>query len=307
MPHLPDFEAWAIFAKVVERGSFSHAAEELGLSKTTVSKAVTRLEERMRTTLLHRTTRQLTLTESGRSALDRALRILSDGAAIEAEILEEAAIPRGMVRLASTGAFGLRGLAPVLPEFLKKYPEIELDFSVTDSDLDLIADGYDLAVRVGPLEDSSLRVSRLFGYRIPVVGSPALFERHGRPEHPNDLARYPALVFTHVSGYQDWHFSHPEQGECVVHVSGPVRLNHGMAVIPMLLEGIGVAAQPEFYIWEELRDGRLEEVLKDWTVSPIAVSVVTPPGRARPARVRVLIEFLRDHFSKQPWAIGIET
>jgi DNA-binding transcriptional LysR family regulator len=307
MPHLPDFEAWAIFAKVVERGSFSHAAEELGLSKTTVSKAVTRLEERMRTSLLHRTTRQLTLTESGRSALDRALRILNDGEAIEAEILEDAAIPRGLVRLASTGAFGLRGLAPVLPEFLKKYPEIELDFLITDSDMDLIAEGFDLAVRVGPLEDSSLRISRLFAYRIPVIGAPELFDRYGRPEHPNDLTRYPVLVFSHVVGYSDWHFSHPEHGECQVHVSGPVRLNHGMAVIPLLTEGIGIGGLPEFYIWQELRDGRLEEVLKDWTVSPMPVSVVTPPGRARPARVRVLIEFLRDHFAKQPWAIGIET
>ncbi len=140
-----------------------------------------------------------------------------------------------------------------------------------------------------------------------MVGAPELFDRYGRPEHPNDLTRYPAIVFSHVAGHQDWHFHHPEHGECVVHVSGPVRMNHGIAVIPMLLEGIGVTAQPEFYIWQELRDGRLEEVLKDWTVSPIPVSVVTPPGRARPARVRVLIEFLRDHFSKQPWAIGIET
>lgn len=307
MPHLPDFEAWAIFAKVVERGSFSHAAEELGLSKTTVSKAVTRLEERMRTTLLHRTTRQLTLTESGRSALDRALRILSDGAAIEAEILEEAAIPRGIVRLASTGAFGLRGLSPVLPEFLKKYPEIELDFSITDGDIDLVADGFDLALRVGPLEDSSLRISRLFAYRIPVVGAPELFDRLGRPQHPSELTRYPVLVFSHVAGNQDWHFTHPEHGECVVHVHGPVRVNHGFAAVPMLTAGIGLTAEPELYIWKELQDGQLEEVLKDWTVAPIAVSVVTPPGRARPARVRVLIEFLREHFSKQPWAIGIET
>lgn len=307
MPHLPDFEAWAIFAKVAERGSFSQAAEELGLAKTTVSKAVTRLEERMRTTLLHRTTRQLSLTESGRQSLERALRILNDGEAVEAEILEEAAIPRGLVRLASTGAFGVRTLAPLLPEFMKRYPEVELDFHVTDSKIDLIADGFDAAIKIGPIADSSMRISRLFSYRVPVVGSPAFFERHGRPTHPDALSKMPALIHTHIAESQEWRFQHPEHGERLVHVDGPVRVNNGVAAIPPLLAGLVMAAQPEFYIWKELQEGVLEEVLKDWTLAPAIVSVVTPPGRARPARVRVLLEFLREHFSRQPWAHGIET
>ena len=132
MPHLPDFEAWAIFAKVAEKGSFSQAASELGLAKTTVSKSISRLEERMRTTLIHRTTRKLSLTESGRLSLDRALRILADGAAIEADILEEAAVPRGQLRVSCTTGFGLNALAPALPEFLHAYPEIDLDIGFTE-------------------------------------------------------------------------------------------------------------------------------------------------------------------------------
>ncbi len=306
MPHLPDFEAWAIFAKVAERGSFSAAAEELGLAKTTVSKAVTRLEERMRTTLLHRTTRQLSLTESGRASLERAARILSDGETIEAEILEEAAVPRGLIRLACTAAFGVRTLAPLIPAFLKRYPEIELDLHITDNKIDLIADGFDGVIKVGQLADSSLRASRLFAHRLPVVGAPALFEKYGRPEQPEDILKMPIMVYTHVREAQEWRFFHPEHGERLVMVQGTYRMNNGLAAVPMLLEGLALTLQPEVYIWEELQAGLLEEVLKDWSLVAVPVHLVTPPGRARPARMRVLLEFLREHFSRQPWAHGIE-
>lgn len=307
MPHLPDFEAWAIFAKVAERGSFSHAAEELGLAKTTVSKAVTRLEERMRTTLLHRTTRKLSLTESGRQSLERATRILADGASVEAEMLEEAAIPRGLIRLGCTTAFGIDKLAAVLPGFMERYPEIEIDLELTDRRIDLVADSFDFVLRVGPVADSTMRISRLFAFRVPVVAAPSYLERHGIPKHPSELANLPALVFTHIAGADAWHFNHPEHGEITVHVDGPVHMNNGVAAVPALVAGLGITALPEAYVWQELQDGRLTEVLKDWPVTPAPVNVISPPGRARPARVRVLLEHLRQHFSSQPWAHGIET
>lgn len=306
MPQMPDFEAWAIFAKVAEKGSFSQAAEELGLAKTTVSKAVTRLEERMRTTLLHRTTRQLSLTESGRVSLERALRIFSDGMAVEAEILEEAAIPRGLVRVASTVAFGIDQLAHALPGFMKRYPEVEVDLTLTDDRVDVVAAGFDIALRVGPVADSSMRISRLFSFRAPVVGSPEFFDKHGRPKHPRDLSNMPALIFTHILGSDLWHFTHPEHEACEVQVSGPIRVNNGVAAIPALVAGLAMTALPEAYAAQELKEGRLEAVLTDWIVAPPPLHVLTPPGRARPARVRVLIEYLRQHFAAQPWAVGIE-
>jgi DNA-binding transcriptional LysR family regulator len=307
MPHMPDFEAWAIFAKVAERGSFSQAAEELGLAKTTVSKAVTRLEERMQTTLLHRTTRSLSLTESGRLSLERAARILADGAAVEAEILEEAAIPRGLIRLASTTAFGIQQLAPLLPEFMARYPEIMVDFELTDRRIDLITEGVDVVLRAGPEPDSSLRISKLFAFRVPLVASPAFFEKHGRPEHPAELAQYPALVFSHIAGSETWHFRHAVRGEVTVQVDGRMRVNNGVAAVPALVAGFGITSLPEAYVSEELADGRLEEVLKDWPVRPAPLHVVTPPGRARPARVRVLLDFLRQHFATKSWAEGIQS
>ena len=256
--------------------------------------------------LLHRTTRQLSLTESGRASLDRALRILNDGEAVEAEILEEAAIPRGLIRLACTGAFGVRTLAPLIPEFLKRYPEIELDLQITDTKIDLIADGFDGVIKVGQLADSSMRASRLFSHRLPVVGAPALFDKYGRPEQPEDILKMPTMVYTHVREAQEWRFFHPVHGERLVMVQGSIRMNNGLAAVPVLLEGLAITLQPEVYIWNELQEGRLEEVLKEWTLVPVPVHLVTPPGRARPARLRVLLEFLRENFSKQPWAHGIE-
>jgi DNA-binding transcriptional LysR family regulator len=306
MAQLPDFEAWAIFAKVAERGSFSRAAEDLGLGKTTVSKAVTRLEERMRTTLLHRTTRRLSLTESGRASLERALRILADGEAVEAEILEDAAIPRGPVRFACMGSFGVRTLAPLLPEFVSAYPEVDLDLHIADDPVDLINGGFDLAIRLGTIPDSSLRITRLFSYRVQVVASPAFLARHGSPQHPHDLARLPTLVYSHILESQDWAFEHPQHGGCTVRVDGRLRCNNAAAALPLVLAGHAAALMPEMYIWQELQEGLLTRTLTDWQAAPVPVSVITPPGKARPARVRVLIDFLRAHLSRAPWSEGVE-
>ncbi|WP_454884878.1 LysR substrate-binding domain-containing protein [Sphingomonas oryzagri] len=307
MPHLPEFEAWAIFAKVAEVGSFSQAAAELGLAKTTVSKAVTRLEERMRTTLIQRTTRQLNLTESGRLCLERASRILADGVGVEAEILEEAAIPRGLIRMSTTTAFGVEALAPLLPEFLRAYPDIEIDLCLTDGKIDIVADSLDCAIRIGGLADSSLRVSRLFSFRRPLVAGPSFIARYGRPAHPSDLSVLPAIIPSHVPWGAEWEFSHPSEGSYSVSVRGPLKVNNGTAMVPSLLAGLGMATYPEFYIWDHLQEGRLEELLPEWKTAPGPIYVVTPPGRARPARVRVLLSFLREHFSTKPWAHGVET
>ncbi len=307
MPHMPDFEAWAIFGKVAERGSFSQAAEDLGIAKTVVSKAISRLEERMRTTLLHRTTRKLSLTESGRLALERATRIFADASTIETDILDEAAVPRGMVRVAVSTAFGTKALAPVLPNFLSAYPDVSLDLCLTDNRIDLIADGFDVALQIGPAPDSSLRISRLFSLRRPLVASPGFVERHGRPEHPSELERFPAIIPTHVLWGQNWEFHRPGHESCTVHMNGSLHLNNASAMVPALVAGIGLSTFPEYYIWPELNDGRLIELLPEWNTPPGTMFVVTPPGRARPARVRVLLEFLRQQFASQPWAHGVET
>ena len=303
MARLPDFEAWAIFAKVAELGSFSGAADELRLSKATVSKAVSRLEERLGTPLFHRSSRKLSLTESGSAAQQRAALLLAEGEAIEEAISERGASPRGLVRLAAPMSFGIAHLRPILPLFHQAYPQVTVDLHLSDERIDLIEQGFDVALRIGQLEDSALRARRLFQVRLPLVGAPALFDKLGRPAHPRDLVGYPAIVYTHVRAPGRWHFRHPTEGELTVEVKGPIRTNNGDVILDALLAGTAIAPLPDFLAWKCLANGSLEEVLADWTTGPQrALHVVTPPTALRPARVKVLIGFLAAAFLKPPWA-----
>lgn len=305
MTYLPDFEAWAIFAKVADLGSFSAAAADLNLSKATVSKAVQRLELRMGTPLFHRTSRRLSLTESGRGSLERAARILAEGEAIEDEISERAAIPRGQVRLAAPMSFGIEHLGPVLTDFLKLYPEVSVDVRLSDEHVDLVGQGIDVALRIGVLADSSLRARRLCAVRRPLVASPAYVERYGMPQHPRDLENHRGILYSHLANPTLWHFEHPLEGEVTVRVTGQLTVNNGDVAMPALLAGLGIAMQPEFLIWHELRSGQLMEVLPGWASKLAALHVVTPPGSLRPARVTALIDFLAKHFLRAPWAHGL--
>jgi DNA-binding transcriptional LysR family regulator len=304
MQKLPDLEAWAIFAKVAETGSFARAAAEFSLAQATVSKAISRLEARMKVVLFHRTSRRVTLTEAGRAALERAARILEEGEAVESEVAEQSSSLRGRIRVSAPMSFGIAQLAPILPDFMQAHPEVELDVQFDDRQTDMVAERFDLALRIANLDDSSLLARRLCSVRILLVGSPDYFERHGRPKHPGDLVHHKALQYAYSRSGATWRFQHERHGEFTQVMHSNLHTNNADALMPALLAGLGVALQPEFLVWPQLQSGALETVMEDWQVPSIALHIVTPPGRNRPARVQAFIEYLANRFAREPWVRG---
>jgi DNA-binding transcriptional LysR family regulator len=281
MSKLPDFEALAIFAKVVEMRSFAGAAAELVLSKATVSKAVTRLEQR-----------QLALTDAGQKLSERAAQLLMDGEAAENEALAQSVMPRGLVRLAVPMTFGVRVVAPLLPEFLAAYPDVSVDLHLSDAMVDLIGEGFDAGLRIARLPDSSLVARRLCGMPRYTVAAPSYLKKYGCPTHPMHLAQHRCFGYAYLASAGVWHYVNAKGEQAAVRPSGPLRVNNGEAIMPALLAGLGIADLPEFFAGDAIADGRLKVILKDWKQPEGAVHLVMPPGGPRPARVEVLADFL---------------
>src|SRR5580692_8713433 len=298
MAKLPDFEALAIFAKVVELRSFAGAASDLALSKATVSKAVGRLEERLGARLFNRTSRRLALTDAGQKLSERAARLLVDGEAAENEALAQSVAPRGLVRLAVPMTFGVREVAPILPEFLGKYPDVAIDLHLSDAMVDLIGDGFDAGLRIASLPDSSLIARRLCAMPRYTVASPDYLKRHGRPTHPMHLAQHRCFAYTYLSTPDVWHYTNAKGDQASVRPGGPLRVNNGEALMPALLAGLGIADLPGFIVGDAIASGEVEVILQGWKQTEGAVHLVMPPGGPRPARVEVLAEFLAKHFAK---------
>jgi DNA-binding transcriptional LysR family regulator len=291
---LPDFEAWAIFAAVVEHRSFSAAARAIGLSKATVSKAVTRLEAHLGASLFHRTSRSLTLTETGRTLAPRARRILDEAVCAEEEASDAASAPKGLVRLAAPMTFGLQRVAPAIADFLAQHPGITIDLCLDDRKIDLVEQGIDVALRIAQLPDSSLRARRLIPIHAHTVAAPAYFAAHGRPTHPAQLAEHRCIWY---ANNETWRFTGPGGEQVSVRPEGPLRSSSGEAMLPALRAGLGITVLPDFIVGADLAEGTLEAILADWTPPPIALHLVTPPNPLRPARVEALIRFLVQHFS----------
>src|ERR1700733_4353214 len=239
MSKLPDLEGLAIFAKVAEARSFAAAATELKLWKATVSKAVSRVETKLKTRLLNRTSRRIALTEAGRHLSARAAHILSEGEAAEDEALARSTAVRGLVRLAAPMSFGVLHLAPLLPKFLAHYPEVSIDLHLSDAMVDMIGDGFDAAVRIAVLPDSSLVARRLCEMPRYLVGSPAYLSKHGRPRHSLHLAEHRCIGYSYAMTAETWRFAKGDKS-ATVRTAGPLRVNNGDAMMPALIAGTGI-------------------------------------------------------------------
>lgn len=298
MTKLPDLEGLAIFAKVVEHRSFAGAAQDLALSKATVSKAVTRLERRLGARLFNRTSRRLALTDAGRGLAGPAARLLHQGEAAEAEALAQSSVPRGLVRLAAPMSFGVCAVAPLLPEFLNAYPEVSIDLHLSDEVIDLVGMGFDMALRIAALPDSSLVARRLGPVERHLVGAPAYFAAHGRPTHPSHLSDHACLGYAYLPNPDTWRFINGAGEEVMVRPAGPLRANNADGLTPSVVAGVGLAVQPDFAVADHLADGRLEAVMTDWRPPPVALHLVLPPGGPRPARVEAVADYLTSSLSR---------
>ncbi len=286
----------AVFIRVVERGSFTAAADDLELSKAAVSKYVTRLEADLGARLLNRTTRKLTLTEAGEMLFRGASGAIAELATAEAGVRELSGQPRGRLRVTVPVLFGTEFLAPRLCEFLRDYPDIELDLELENRVVDLVAERFDVGIRMTTLSDSSMVARRLADVALVTAATPAYLAEHGTPRTPADLRDHDCLVYSVVSSPSEWHYRNPQGGTDTAKVSGNYRCNSDQMLKRAALEGHGVLRMPELFIADELRDGRLVRILEDYDLAPFTLAAVYPTRRNLAPKARVFVEFLARYF-----------
>jgi DNA-binding transcriptional LysR family regulator len=288
---LPDYEGWACFAAVADRGSFTAAAGALGLSKASVSKAVSRLEASLGITLLHRSSRSVTVSTAGEGLLGEARAMVAAATAATEAARGDRLDLAGPVRLAAPMSFGIKVLGPPLAAFLERHPAVEIEVALSDARQDLIAEGIDLALRIAPLADSSLLVRTIAPVAASVLASPAYLASHGTPRHPLDLGGHRLIGYGHRERAAPLRF-HRAREEATVLPTGPLFANNGDVMVPLLVAGGGIAVLPDFIVEEALASGALVKILTDWSLPQAYLHLLSPPSRLRPARVRALSDYL---------------
>jgi DNA-binding transcriptional LysR family regulator len=289
------------FVRVAECGSFSKAAERLHSSKSVVSRQVGALEAELGARLLHRTTRALTLTEAGRSYFEQAARILTDLAEANASVGQLQAAPRGRLRVSAPMSFGFLHLAPAVPDFLDRYPDVEIELAMNDRYVDLVDEGFDMAVRIGKLEDSSLVARKLAPARRTVCAAPAYLQARGIPASPDDLKAHECLCYSNVGLSQEWRFVRPDGRPWPVEVRGRLHANNGDALRAAALRGFGLAVLPSFLVGHDFQSGALVSVLDAFMAQDSAVHAVYPHARHLSPKVRAFVDFLAERFSPDPY------
>lgn len=291
MAALDDIE---VFLAAVETGGFAAAGRRLNVTTAAVSKCIGRLENRLGARLFQRTTRKVSLTEAGETYYAHARQAFEHAAAAEDAVRQLNSEPRGRLRVAAPMSFGLERLAHWIPEFLARYPALELDMNLDDRTLDLIEGGYDVAVRIGRLADSSLVARPLGKLPVHLVAAPAYLERHGTPSHPHELQSHNCLLFSYVATGSEWQFTSSESdGNVSVMVSGNYRVNSSMALRSAAIAGAGIARIPGYQVDAQLAAGTLVKLLPEWTLEPLSAHAVLPVRVQVPVKTRLFIEFVQ--------------
>ena len=283
------------FVRVAETGAFSRAAERMGMSKSILSRRVARLEAQLGARLLTRTAKGAQPTEVGQAYFERASNILADLEAAEEVVAEAVTQVAGPIRLSAPLSFGIEHLAPALAEFADRHPRVELDISFDDRPVDLAAGGFDLAVRIGALKDSSLVARRIAPVRKVAAASPAYLAARGRPEHPRDLAGHDILLYAN----EQWRFRVGGKWD-YVRARPRLRADNGEMLRAAAEAGLGVCLLPSFIAAPAFERGTLEPLLRDFPLEEGGLYALMPPGRATTARVRALVEFLVERFGPEP-------
>jgi DNA-binding transcriptional LysR family regulator len=286
------FADMQMFVRVVETGSISAAAERLDIAKSAVSRRLAELERRLGAQLLHRTTRRLNLTDSGRAFLERAQAILADLAEAEAAVSQAQTALKGRLRVALPLSFGLLHLAPLIEAFMALHPDVEFDLDFNDRQLDLMQEGFDLAIRIANLPDSSLIARRLAPIKHVLSASPAYLEKHGTPSTPEDLTNHFCLAYSNLANPGVWHYRTQDGVAGSVQVPVKLKANNGDFLCQAALAGHGLILHPTFYLREPLRSGALVPLLTDIAWPELNAYAVYPPTRHLSSRVRAFVDFL---------------
>jgi DNA-binding transcriptional LysR family regulator len=296
--------ALSVFASVVERGSFAAAADHLGLSRTAASRLVMDLEAELGATLLNRTTRRVSLTQVGETYAGHARRILEQVDEADREASAQTSNPRGRLRISAPMSFGVRHVAPRLKAYMTAYPDMQLDLVLNDRLVDLADEGFDLAIRIGRLADSALIARKMASCRIVLCAAPAYLRENGEPSSLSDIAKHVTLGYPYWAGQVAWTFAAPDGRDVRVPVKNQVWSNNGDALLNAAISGLGIILQPDFIVYEALRQGKLVELFEDFRSPEVGIHALYASRAFMPVRIRSFIEFLSDSFARDtPWTL----
>ncbi len=289
------FEELEAFVAVVDQNGFSRAADILGVAKSILSRRVSELENRLGVQLMQRTTRKLSLTDTGRHFYQRSVNLLSDLDEAEQMVSEASCSLSGKIKLAAPLGIGIGQLSKPIAEFMELHSDVEIAVDLNDRQVDLVAEGFDLAVRIGHLQDSSLIARKLANVRFAVCASPDYLEKYGEPQHPSELSEHQVMVYSNVQVGQQWHF-YDDNKRISPRVKYRLSANNGELLARAASHGLAITAGPLFYLQEYIDRGELVPILKAFPNPDAGMYAVYPPGRLVSRRVKMLSDYLFEHF-----------